>query len=74
MKAAVYDQVGAPDVFRYADVPDPVVHPSGVIVEVGAVGIQGGDVLHGGGPPPPGGLTGMAMLRYLICELRCWHE
>jgi NADPH:quinone reductase len=46
MKAAVYDTTGGPDVFRYDDVPDPVLHSGGVIVEVGAVGIQGGDVLH----------------------------
>jgi NADPH2:quinone reductase len=46
MKAAVYDTTGGPEVFRYADVPDPVLHPAGVLVEVGAVGIQGGDVLH----------------------------
>lgn len=32
--------------FRYEDVPDPKLHPAGVLVEVGAVGVQGGDVLH----------------------------
>jgi NADPH2:quinone reductase len=46
MKAAVYDTTGGPDVLRYDDVADPVLHPDGVIVEVGAVGIQGGDLLH----------------------------
>jgi len=46
MKAAVYYTTGAPDVFRYEDVPDPVVRAGGVIIEVAAVGIQGGDLLH----------------------------
>jgi NADPH:quinone reductase len=46
MKAAVYDRPGGPEVFRYEDVADPELHPDGVVVEVGAVGIQGGDVLH----------------------------
>lgn len=46
MKAAVYYQTGGPEVFRYEDVPDPVCHPGGVIVQVEAIGIQGGDTLH----------------------------
>lgn len=46
MKAAVYDQTGGPDVFRYADVPDPELRPGGVILEIRAVGVQGGDLLH----------------------------
>jgi NADPH:quinone reductase len=46
MKAAVYDEVGGPEVFRYEEVPDPVLRPGGLLVEVGAVGIQGGDLLH----------------------------
>ena len=54
MKAAVYDRNGPPDVFRYDDVPDPHVRPRGVIVEVAAVSIEGGDVLNRAG----GALTG----------------
>jgi NADPH:quinone reductase len=46
MKAAVYYETGGPGVFRYEDVPDPVVRPGGVLVEVRAIGIQGGDLLH----------------------------
>jgi NADPH2:quinone reductase len=46
MKAAVYDETGGPDVLRYDEVPDPVVRPGGVVIEVGAVGVQGGDLLH----------------------------
>ena len=49
MKAAVYDRNGPPDVFRYEDVPDPPVHARGVIVEVAAVSIEGGDVLNRAG-------------------------
>lgn len=46
MKAAVYYETGGPDVFRYEDVPDPTVGPKDILIEVGAVGIQGGDLLH----------------------------
>lgn len=46
MKAAVYDRTGGPGVLRYDDVPDPELHANGVLVEVGAIGIQGGDLLH----------------------------
>lgn len=46
MKAAVYDVNGGPEVLRYADVPDPELRPGGVLVEVEAIGIQGGDLLH----------------------------
>ncbi|MGY9073869.1 MAG: quinone oxidoreductase family protein [Acidimicrobiales bacterium] len=46
MKAAVYYETGGPEVFVYEEVPDPEVRGSGVIVQVGAVGIQGGDLLH----------------------------
>ena len=46
MKAAVYYETGAPSVFRYEEVPDPVCHPAGVIIEIRAIGIQGGDTLH----------------------------
>jgi NADPH:quinone reductase len=46
MKAAVFYEIGGPDVFKYEDVDDPVVRPGGLLVEVAAVGIQGGDLLH----------------------------
>ena len=46
MRAAVYDHNGGPEVLRYDEVPDPVLRKGGVIVEVGAVSIQGGDVLN----------------------------
>ena len=46
MKAAVYYQTGGPEVFRYEDVPDPVARKGGVVIEVQAVSIQGGDLLH----------------------------
>ncbi len=49
MKAAVYYETGPPSVFRYEDVPDPVCHPRGVIIEVKAVSIEGGDVLNRAG-------------------------
>ena len=46
VKAAVYYETGGPEVFRYEDVPDPEVRPGGVLIDVAAVGIQGGDLLH----------------------------
>lgn len=49
MKAAVYYETGAPSVFRYEEVPDPVCRPGGVIIEVQAVSIQGGDTLNRAG-------------------------
>ena len=49
MKAAVYYQTGAPSVFRYEDLPDPECRPGGVVVEVKAIAIQGGDTLNRAG-------------------------
>lgn len=46
MKAAVYYETGGPDVFKYEEVPDPVVHPKGILIRVEAVAIEGGDVLN----------------------------
>src|SRR3954464_7580828 len=46
MKAAVYYENGAPDVFRYEDVADPVCHPKGIVIRVEAVSIEGGDTLN----------------------------
>ena len=49
MKAAVYYETGGPEVFRYEDVPDPVCHPEGIVIDVKAIGIEGGDVLNRAG-------------------------
>ncbi|MGE3073528.1 MAG: zinc-binding alcohol dehydrogenase family protein [Dehalococcoidia bacterium] len=46
MKAAVYYETGKPSVFKYEDIPDPHCRPGGVIVEIKAIGIQGGDTLN----------------------------
>jgi len=53
MKAAVYYETGTPDVFRYEDVPDPQPHPKGVLIDVKAIGIEGGDVLNRAGGDMP---------------------
>lgn len=45
MKAAVIHEHGGPEVLRYEDVPDPNCPDDGLLVEVGAVSIEGGDVL-----------------------------
>jgi NADPH:quinone reductase len=49
MKAAVYYENGGPDVFKYEEVPDPQLLPGGVLIDVQAVGIEGGDVLNRAG-------------------------
>jgi NADPH2:quinone reductase len=49
MKAAVYYETGTPDVFRYEDVPDPACFPGGVVIDVEAISIEGGDTLNRGG-------------------------
>ncbi len=49
VKAAAYTTTGGPDVLEYVDVPDPEVRPGGLLIEVRAVSIQGGDLLHRAG-------------------------
>src|SRR5690349_18044648 len=53
MKAAVYYETGAPEVFRYEDVPDPVAGPGMVVIDVEAVSIEGGDTLNRAGGEMP---------------------
>lgn len=53
MKAAVYYETGAPDVFRYEEVPDPVCQPGSVVIDVKAISIEGGDVLNRAGGDMP---------------------
>ncbi len=49
MKAAVYYENGAPQVLRYEDVADPVCDANGIVIDVKAVSIEGGDVLNRAG-------------------------
>jgi len=49
MKAAVYDRTGPPEVFRYADVPDPECGPGEVLVDVEVISVEGGDTLNRAG-------------------------
>jgi NADPH2:quinone reductase len=46
MKAAVYYENGGPEVFRYEDVALPECGPDDVLIEVGAVSIEGGDLIN----------------------------
>ena len=46
MKAAVYYEVGDPEVFRYEDVAEPQLRPGGLLIDVRAIAIQGGDTLN----------------------------
>jgi NADPH2:quinone reductase len=45
----VYYETGAPDFFRYEEVPDPVCGPGSVLVQVEAISIEGGDTLNRAG-------------------------
>lgn len=49
MHAAVYDRTGGPEVLYYTEVPDPTLRPGGLLIDVAAVSIQGGDLLHRAG-------------------------
>ena len=51
MKAAVYYETGPSSVLRYEDVPDPQCHPDGVLIDIKAVSIEGGDLLNRAGGP-----------------------
>jgi NADPH:quinone reductase len=53
MKAAVIYENGGPDVLRYEDVPDPECPDGWVVIDVEAISIEGGDLLHRAGSPPP---------------------
>jgi NADPH2:quinone reductase len=46
MKAAVINEVGPPDVLRYDEIADPAVRRGGILLEVRAIGIQGGDLIN----------------------------
>ena len=51
MKAAVYYENGAPSVFRYEEVPDPIPGPGEMLIGVEVVSIEGGDTLNRLGGP-----------------------
>lgn len=53
MKAAVYYETGLPSVLKYEDVPDPKLSPQGVLIDVQAISIEGGDVLNRAGGDMP---------------------
>lgn len=40
MEAAVYREMGSPDVFRYEEVPDPVAGPSEILIKAKAISIE----------------------------------
>jgi NADPH2:quinone reductase len=53
VKAAVIHENGGPEVLRYEDVPDPEVQDGFVLVDVEAISIEGGDLLHRAGTELP---------------------
>jgi NADPH2:quinone reductase len=44
MRAAVVHEPGPPEALRYEELPDPECHPRGVVIEVEAASIEGGDL------------------------------
>lgn len=68
IKAAVYDRAGDPEVLRYADVPDPVCPEDGLLIEVKAVSIEGGDTINRAtqAPPHPSYVVGYAASGVII--------
>jgi NADPH:quinone reductase len=52
MKAAVIYENGGPEVLKYEDVPDPECPDGCVLVDVEAISVEGGDLLHRAGSPP----------------------
>jgi NADPH:quinone reductase-like Zn-dependent oxidoreductase len=62
MKAAVYDTAGEPEVLRYVDVDMPSCGADQVLVRVGAISIEGGDLLHRANmaPEAPNHIVGFA--------------
>lgn len=60
MKAAVNYENGPPSVFRYEEVPDPVVAGAEVLIRVEAISIEGGDLLNRRlfAPPTPPHIIG----------------
>src|SRR3954452_22397115 len=53
MRAAAIYENGGPDVLRYEDVPDPECADGHVVVDVEAISIEGGDLLHRAGAKLP---------------------
>src|SRR5580704_9476776 len=56
MRAVVITEPGEPEVMQWLDVPDPVVGPGEVIIEIAASGVNRADLMQRQGlyPPPPG--------------------
>jgi len=53
MKAAVIYENGGPEVLRYEDLPDPQCPDGCVVIDVEAISIEGGDLLHRAGAELP---------------------
>jgi putative PIG3 family NAD(P)H quinone oxidoreductase len=56
MKAVVITEYGGPDVLQLRDVPDPVVGPGEVVIDIAATAVNRADLMQRMGhyPPPPG--------------------
>ncbi|WP_428266141.1 quinone oxidoreductase family protein [Haliangium sp.] len=53
MNAAVVYENGGPEVLRYEQVPDPVCPEDGVLIDVEAISLEGGDLMHRAMAPLP---------------------
>src|SRR3712207_6031927 len=56
MRAVTLSGSGGPEVLEWGEVPDPVLRPGEVLVDVVATAVNRADLLQraGAGPPPPG--------------------
>ncbi len=53
MNAAVIYENGGPEILRYEEVPDPSCAEDGVVIDVEAISLEGGDLLHRAMAPLP---------------------
>jgi putative PIG3 family NAD(P)H quinone oxidoreductase len=56
MKAVVITEFGGPEVLQLREVPDPVVGPGEVVIDIAATAVNRADLMQRAGhyPPPPG--------------------
>jgi NADPH2:quinone reductase len=67
MRAAIYDHPGPPEVLRLVDLPTPTCPPDGVLIQVEAISLEGGDLINRAqAAPEPGVALGYAAAGVII--------
>jgi len=75
MRAVVITEPGEPEVLRWLEVPDPVLGPAEVLIDV-AAGVNWADLMQrqGGYPPPPyPGLECSGRVRAVGAQVTGWR-